>query len=197
MGPAGGGIQGGRFGRPGHKPKGPPTRSAPKRALLRTEARFLAPKTSAGMKEPWATLAGPRRPLPGPRGPRENNRHARPTEARAPPTPAAALKGHKAATRSLWGRFETYLAGPVRGRPMPPPLPPPKKNSKARQPEHSSITPNQGPINLGDTQATGHLPMSTQGASGEVMTPGPAGPLSGWSAGWRAGLVQTRALRTV
>jgi hypothetical protein len=61
---------------------GPQTRSAPKRALRRTESRFLALKPSAGMNGPWAPLAGPRRPLPRPRGPCESNRHIRPRFAR-------------------------------------------------------------------------------------------------------------------
>jgi hypothetical protein len=84
------GLQGAEFtgvvsGGLGTWPKGafyPQARSAPKRALRSTEARLLAAKSCAGMKEPREPLAEPRRPLPRPPGPRENNRHTRPRGSR-------------------------------------------------------------------------------------------------------------------
>jgi hypothetical protein len=73
------------------------TRPAPKRALRRTAKKkfFLAAKSFAGMKAPWAPLAGPRRPHPRPPGPRGNNL----TPVRTAPTLAATLGAHKATIR--------------------------------------------------------------------------------------------------
>jgi hypothetical protein len=84
MGPAGGGIQRGRFRRSEHftkwGPQPPHTRSAPKRAMRCAKTQIIASRSSTGMKEPWAPLANPRPrdPLPGPHGPCGNSRHARP-----------------------------------------------------------------------------------------------------------------------
>jgi hypothetical protein len=68
MGPAGGGIQGGRFGRPGHITKRALEHD---QVLARTrfasaDARLLAAKSARETQVPWTRLAGPRRLLPGP-----------------------------------------------------------------------------------------------------------------------------------
>jgi hypothetical protein len=69
----GGGIHGGRFGRPGHFTK---RALGHDQVLARTrvassDARLLAAKSARETQVPWTRLAGPRRPLPGPSGPRK------------------------------------------------------------------------------------------------------------------------------
>jgi hypothetical protein len=64
----GGGIPGGRFGRPGHFTK---RALGHDQVLARTrfasaDARLLAAKSIRETQVPWTRLAGPRRPLPGP-----------------------------------------------------------------------------------------------------------------------------------
>jgi hypothetical protein len=96
MGPVGGGIQWGRFGRPGHFTK---RALGHDQVFARTrfasaKARLLATKSERETEVPWTRLAGPRRPLPGPSGPAKIT-DARPTVARGPRLTAIGGRRHR------------------------------------------------------------------------------------------------------
>jgi hypothetical protein len=89
--------------RPGQRPrKGAMHKGVPMR---RAKARILA-ASPAGLKEPRAPPAGPRRQLSGPLASRGKSTHssARPTPAHAAPTTAVSHAFHKAAIFLVWGQ---------------------------------------------------------------------------------------------